>query len=362
MIEFDLKAFADSFATVAACVSARTTKDILKNVLFISDGSQITLTASDGEVHMRMQVDVAAEKCQSLIPAARMLSVLRELNVEAVELTPSDGKLHIKSGSATFDLQTADPKEFPPVPAFKASSYFKLDSVSLRKMIRQTIFACDEASARYALGGIQIECGPHRTTLAATDSRRLCVVSAMSGVEGHVETIIPVIPKRAMQLVEKSIHDTECHISIQTNDVAFRSGPVTILSQVIQGRFPDYRKVVPTQDSLRSRVQLIPKHVASLVRQANIATNEESRGVDLKFTKTELVVSSGAAEIGQAKVRMPISYDGPELTITLDGRYLGEYLKGLDETSIEVGLIAADDRVLFSQGDYLHVIMPLSRE
>jgi DNA polymerase III subunit beta len=362
VITLDLKAFADKFATVAACVPSRTTKDVLKNVLMVSDGEEITLLASDGEVHIRSQLDVAAEKITSLIPAARLLSILRELTVEKLELSPSEGKLHVKSGSANFDLQTGDPKEFPPIPGFDFDSFAKIESATLRRMIRQTIFACDEASTRYALGGIQIECGAHLTTLAATDSRRLCVVSAMSGTVGDPTNVVPVVPKRAMSLVEKAMGETECQISIHANDIAFRSGPVTIVSQLVQGRFPNYRLVVPKQDAIRSRVLLIPKHVASLVRQANIATSEESRGVDLKFTKTELIVSSGTADIGQAKVRMPISYEGAEMTITLDGRLLGEVLKVFDETSVEVGLIAADDRVLFSQGEFKHVIMPLARE
>lgn len=362
-IILDRKTFSEQFAAVAACCPSRTTNDVLKNVLLIADGSNaLKLIAFDGEVCIQYKIDNIGEACKVLIPTARFLQILREVNEEKLELDVSEkDKLLVKSGNSTFNLQVADASAYPKTTEFSDSNYFRISTPALKHCIRHTIFATDGDSTRYALGGIQVNCGKDEITFAATDSHRLSVSHARSSTSNL--TAQPVVaPRAAMKLLERSASCDETKIAVHPNDIAFESGPISITALLVTGRFPDYRKVIPRNDDIKSRVMLVAKHVAAIVRQANIATDEESRGIDLKFTKTELIVSSGAKEIGQAKVRMPISYEGEELTIKFDGRYVAEYLKTVGEQSIEIGLIDREDRVLFTVGDWQHVMMPMSKD
>ena len=164
-------------------------------------------------------------------------------------------------------------------------------------------------------------------------------------------------------MIEKSLGDGtgEAHISLHVNDIVVRCQGTTITSQLVQGRFPDYRKVVP--DTYNSTVDMVVAPFYSAVRQAMIVTNEESRGVDFVFGNGVLKLNSQAADIGQSKIEMPISYDGPEMTITFDPRYVADFLKVLDSAAqFHLKLISHDDRASLIADDYTYVVMPLSRD
>jgi DNA polymerase-3 subunit beta len=263
-------------------------------------------------------------------------------------------------------LSAEDPADFPPVATFEDADYFVVPAGPLRTMIRRTIFATDSESTRYALGGIQMEFSPERLTLAATDSRRLAVVTTQAQVTGspQIPAVSPVVPAKAMSLVEKSLGDGtgEVHIAVHQNDVTFRCQGITITSQLVQGRFPEYRKVVPTE--FASTIDMVVAPFYSAVRQAMIVTNEDSRGVDFAFCQGNLKLDSRAAEIGQSKIETPISYDGQEMTIRFDPRYIADFLKVLDSgAQFHLKLIGPDDRATFATDDnYTYVVMPLSQD
>lgn len=357
-----------AFQTVAGVVPTRTTKDILKNVKLQVGGGKATLIGNDSEIGMRCEVpDVKSDSHgEALLPMARVLAVLRELNDDEVKLEITGDATWIRCGYSEFRLSAEDPADFPPVASFEDTDYFVVPAGALRTMIRRTIFATDSESTRYALGGIQMELGADRLTLAATDSRRLAVVTCGSSVVGtpEIPAASPVIPSKAMGLIEKSLGDGtgEVHIALHANDIVVRCQGTTIASQLVQGRFPDYRKVVP--ESYNSTVELVVAPFFSAVRQAMIVTNEESRGVDFQFANGTLRLNSQAADIGQSKIEMPIAYDGPELTITFDPRYVSDFLKVLDSGSqFHLKLISHDDRAaLVTDDNYTYVVMPLSRD
>lgn len=357
-----------AFQTVAGVVPTRTTKDILKNVKLQASGGKVILIGTDSEIGLRCEVsevivDTAGE---ALLPTARVLAVLRELTDDMVKLEITSDAIWIRCGYSEFRLSAEDPADFPPVATFGDEDYFVISASTLRTLIRRTIFATDTESTRYALGGIQIELTPERATFAATDSRRLAVVSGECKVVGGATppATPPVVPSKAMTLIERSLAegDSEVQIALHLNDIAVRSGGTTITSQLVQGRFPDWRKVVPANFSARIDMVVAPFYGA--VRQAMIVTNEESRGVDFTFTKGTLRLSSQAADIGQSKVELPIAYDGEEVKITFDPRYVADFLKSLDAGSqFQFQLISHEDPAVLTTDDhYTYVIMPLSRD
>lgn len=362
MIDFKLKEFTDSLSVVAACCPAITPKEVLKNVVVESDGESVQLLASNGEIHMRSVLDIKAQKTKFVLPANRTLQILRELRGESFSLEAEQGKVHIESGMSMFDISVGDVEEFPPFPGFRGENYVIIDGHRLKQMIERSIFATDTESTRYALGGIAIEFENNFLTLAATDSRRLCVnreVATSCGVV-HRPEFPPVVPSNAMKLVRSSFGDGESHIAVEGSSVSFRSGQTIVTSNIISGRFPSWRKVVPESGQIRSRTSLVAADLASVIRQALIATNEESRGVDLEFTPENLTVRSTVAEVGSVKSGMPISYEGDSIKITIDGRYLIGALKAVGDGSVEIGLISHDDRLLMTYGTFQYVIMPMS--
>jgi len=357
-----------AFQVVSGVVPARTPKDILKNVkLDVGDGVA-TLSATDSEVGIRYELEgVEIERGgTTLLPTARLLAILREVQDNAVLLELRDDGLLVRCGSSEFRLQAADPIEFPPVPGFDAVAYHVLSGAVLKEAVRRTVFATDVESTRYALGGVLMERDGDTVTLAATDSRRLAVMKIIGRAEGDPAggNAAPVIPSKAMSLLERSItEDSEdVLIAIQANDALVKCGPATISCRLVEGRFPRYRDVIPT--SSNASINLVVSSFLSAVRQAQIVTNDESRGVDFAFRPGSLTLESQAADVGRSTVELPISYEGKDIIITFDPRFVAEYLRVLEpESSVRLDLIDAESAAVFRTEDgYTYVIMPLSRD
>lgn len=358
-----------AFQVVGGIVPTRTPREILKNVkLQVADGAA-TLIGTDQEVGIRYKVpgvetDASGE---TLLPAARVISILRELTDDTVDLEVTDEAVLIRGGYSEFRLSAEDPAEFPPVDAFDEEHYAVVSGEVFAQAIRRTIFATDVESTRYALGGVLLEIDPQGgMALAATDSRRLAVVKIACRVEGGGQPVnaSPVIPQKAMSLIERSIadEDAEVHIAIRANDVLVKAGNSMIYSRLVEGRFPRYRDVIPAKSS--ASVELIVAPFLSAVRQAQIVTNEESRGVDFEFADGTLTMRSQAADVGQSKIEMPIAYGGEALTITFDPRFIAEFLRVLEpEQQVRLDLIDPESAAVLRTDDaYTYVIMPLARE
>ncbi|APZ95300.1 DNA polymerase III subunit beta [Fuerstiella marisgermanici] len=363
----DRALFSAAFQTAASAVPARTPKDVLRNVYMHLGTGGVEVVGTDQEVAIRYKVDgvTTTSTGEALLPTARVSPILRELQDEQFEIVVEEQSLMIKAASSQFRLSSEDPRDFPPVPEFDATDYYRIPANVFRQIIRRTSFATDVESTRYALGGLLLEFDEGKVTVAATDSRRLAVATAACETEGSPKAPekTTVVPTRAMALLERSIDGSEefVDVAVRENDVLMRSGRCVIYSRLVEGRFPKYRDVIPQSGSISIMQTAGPFHAA--VRQAQIVTDEESRGVDFTFDKAKLTMSSRAQDIGESKIELPIEYDHEEIKITFDPRYVADFLKVLTpETLVELQLISAEHAAVFRVEDsYTYVIMPLSQ-
>ena len=177
-----------AFQVVNGVIPSRTPKEILRNVKIEARDGSVTLSGTDQEVGIRynvpgVEIEVPGE---TLLPTARMISILRELSDSSVDLELTDGGVQIRSGQSDFHLATEDPAEFPPIAEFEAENYLTISGNLLREAIRRTVFATDTESTRYALGGVLLELEADSFTLVATDSRRLAVMKSACKAVGDV--------------------------------------------------------------------------------------------------------------------------------------------------------------------------------
>ena len=363
-----------AFQTAAAVVPARSPKPILQNIkLDVSDKSEkgAILSATDLEIGIRIQVPGIQVQTpgSAILPLGRFGSILRESSDATLQLTSDGQSTSVKGERSQFKLPSENPQEFPAVAEFGEGekSFHELPARLLREMIKRTIFATDSESSRYALGGVLLEMAQDKIIGVGTDGRRLAKmeVPAMS-VGGHqTADAMTIVPAKAMQLMERALNDSDAEIQLaaHANDILVKSPRVTIYSRLVEGRFPKWRDVFP-QRTGAARIELTVGPLYSAVRQAAIVTSEESRGVDFTFDSGTLVLAGKAAELGQSRVEMPISYDGPTLSITLDPRYVSDFLRVLDpEKVITMELKDAESAAVCSTDDgYGYVIMPLARD
>jgi len=358
-----------AFQTVASVAPTRSPKPILQNVKLEVTDQTATLLATDLEVGIRHQV--AGVDIQSpgvaLLSVARFGSILRESTDATLHLESDSQGTTIRGERSQFRLPAENPAEFPQVAAFEECDYHTVAARLLRELIRRTAFATDNESSRYALGGVKLEVEGEQFTAIGTDGRRLAKMSGPVSTTGKsidaAQTTI--VPTRAMMLIERAINpaDEEVRVAVKGNEFLVHTQRVTISARLLEGRFPDWKKVFPETNG-GVKLDLAVGATLTAVRQAQIATSDESRGIDFTFGEGMLVLSGNAAEIGQSRVELPIGYDGDELTVTLDPRFAVDFLKVLDaDKTFQFAVQDSESAAVCSTDDgYGYVIMPLARD
>ena len=367
-------ALAAAFQVVSGVVPARTPKEILKNVKLsfgdrsLSKDHAAVLIGTDQEIGIRYELpDVESEASgEILLPTARFASILREVHDDHITIEVTEDSICIQAGPSEFRLGVIDPTEFPAVAGFDDQDYISVPAADLKQMIRRATFATDVESHRYALGGVLLDRQGDVLTMAATDSRRLAVVKSACTVHGAAEVTNadPVIPSKALTLVERSLADDtdDAMIALHANDAVIQCGNSTIYSRLVEGKFPRYRDVIPQDPPIS--IELVTTPFYSAIRQSQIVTSDESRGVDFAFTEGLLTLNSRSPEVGQSKIEMPVGFNAEALTITFDPRYVAEFLRVLDaEVQLEMQLTDSESAVVFRAGeDCTYVVMPLSQD
>jgi DNA polymerase III subunit beta len=358
-----------AFQTVAAIAPARSPKAILQNVKLEVSSDKATLMATDLEVGIRyevtgIEVDVPGA---AVLPVGRFGSILRESSDAAFRIEAANDGTQIRGERSQFKLPSENPQDFPPIAEFGESSYYEVSARLFRELIRRTIFSTDNESSRYALGGIKLEWKDNLLTAVGTDGRRLAKMDGPSQAVGEPAPFgdVTVVPTRAMNLLERALGEdgSEVQIAIRQNDILVKNPRCTIYSRLLEGRYPRWRDVFPQRPS-STKIPLTVGPVYSAVRQAAIVTSEESRGIDFTFGEGSLVLAGQTAEVGQSRIELPIAYDGTPISITLDPRFVSDFLKVLEpEKAFTIDLQDSDAAAVCTTDDgYGYVIMPLARD
>jgi DNA polymerase-3 subunit beta len=368
-ISCDREQLLHAFQTVASVAPSRSPKAILQNVKLEATEQGAILSATDLEVGIRYYVDGVDVQTpgEAVLSVTRFGSILRESTDTTLHLESDDQGTTIRGERSQFRLSGENPADFPQVAIFEEENFHVLPAGLLRELIRRTVFATDSESSRYALGGVKLEFDETQLTAIGTDGRRLAkmagpLTTVGSGIDSAQMTIVPT---RAMSLIERAVTtaDTEVQIALKGNEILVHTPQVTIMARLLEGRFPDWKKVFPEQGS-GENIDLAVGSTHAAVRQAAIVTSEESRGVDFVFGGGMLVLSGKAADVGQARVELPISYDGEELAVMLDPRFVVDFLKVLDaDKTFTFEVKDADSAAVCRTEDgYGYVIMPLARD
>jgi DNA polymerase-3 subunit beta len=359
-----------AFQTAALFAPSRSPKEILTNVKLDVDKEGATLSATDMEVGVRVNIegiDVDAPG-SAILPVAHFGAILRENSDEQLRIDTSSKGTLVRGQRSEFKLPAADPEEFPAVARFEETKYHVIPARLLREVIHRTEFATELESSRYALGGVLIELDPNKITAVGTDGRRLAKMEGPAeAVNGHkTGDTMTIIRTQSMRAIGRSLADSdgEVHLAARGNDVLLRTPRCTFYSRLVEGRFPRWRDVFPSRrDSAKIDTTVGP--LMSALRQASVVLSQESRGIDFTFAGGTLTLSASTAEAGQSRVEMPIGYDGPQIVVSLDHRFVLDFLKVLDaEQNITIDIENGETAVVFTADDgaYGYVVMPLSRD
>ncbi len=358
---------------VGRAVSSRSSLPVLSNVMLATDNGRLKLSATNLEIGINCWVGAkVAEEGAVTVPARLLSDFVNSLPAEQIdlELAVRTQTVHLRCARFEANIKGIDAQEFPVVPTVEESApYIPIDAPALRQMIGQVAFAAATDESRPILTGVLTVFENDRLTLAAADGYRLSVqsVSLDQAVDGKTEVIVPA--RALAELARISADQTEpisVVITPARNQILFHMRDIDLVSQLIEGRFPDYQQIVPASYSNRAVLDvqsfLKATRVAHLFARdsANIVRVEIAAGDELMPGRVTLAATSN--ELGDNVGQLDATVDGEPIEIAFNAKYLMDVLSVLDCAQVTLETISASNPgVLRRVGDdtFIHVIMPM---
>lgn len=330
------EAFLDPLQAIIGVVERRQTMPILANVLITARKGTVRMTATDLEVEMVATGEIAADgDGEVTLPGRKLLDICKALNEGAKIVVDITGeKATVRAGRSRFTLATLPATEFPVVEDIHAQQAITLPQGALKRLLEKTQFSMAHQDVRYYLNGLLLEIEKGRLRAVATDGHRLalCDVSLNAAADGSHQVIVP---RKGVLELQRLLHaDEDLTLSLGTNHIRVEVGTIRFTSKLIDGRFPDYQRVIPKQDGKfisADRENL--KH--SLYRTA-ILSNEKYRGIRLDLAENALRIQAHNPEQEEAEEELEVSYDGQSMEVGFNVNYLMDALGALDGDTVSV--------------------------
>lgn len=360
--------FLDALTAIAAVTSGRTTRPILGCVRLATEGERVELSATDGEASLRLGVGsfTVSEPGEAIVPADRLLSIIRELPDAEIRLEADERYCTIRGEGSEFKIFVQSPADFPPVPVFDEDPDMVVDGWQLWRMINLTIYAAARETSRYAINGVLWQKAAKRLYLVATDGRRLA--RSGGGIRQATSADFDaIVPAKALGVFERVFAPSReqgewaVDVKVMPNQILLRSGERMLATVLVEGSFPKYEEVIPRESNKAARVNRLELH--SAIRRAALLTSEEARAVKLSFDSTQLVITAQSPEQGEARVELGVEYEGEPVTIGFNPAFLNDALKALNyeivrlelQDSFRPGILCGEDKQ-----EFLYVVMPVS--
>ena len=348
---------------VTGIVERRHTLPILSNVLVTASGGNVHFLATDLEVQITSTAALEGNAEGSVTAGARKLyDILRSLPEDAeVALEAKENRMTVKAGKSRFNLQTLPAADFPKmVEAKDLSKTLTIPQKALKNALRLVQFAMAVQDIRYYLNGVLFSVDKDILRVVATDGHRLSFASQqLQGDHGQVEAILP--RKTVLELIKLlADNDDPVSLAIGANQARFTFGGIEIVSKIVEGKFPDYQKVIPTTH--KNRVSLDRSILAQSLNRAAILSNEKIRGVRLVFTKDALSIICTNNEQEEAEEGLAVDYDGDPLDIGFNISYLLDVLNHVDSPTVSVTMGDSNSSALVQmpgREDFKYVVMPM---
>ncbi len=348
---------------VAGVVEKRQTLPVLSNVLLEVQGQQLSLTGTDLEVELvgRVTLDEVGQEGEITVPAKKLMDICRSLPDGAqIEIEQDEQRVNVRSGRSRFTLSTLPATEFPNVDNIAGEKTFTLEQSSLRRVIDRTSFAMAQQDVRYYLNGMLFEVSATGLRTVSTDGHRLATCHvAMNGPDTAQQIILP---RKGVLEMAKLLTDPESSVtlSLSTNHLRARTENFTFTSKLVDGKFPDYSRVIPKNGSnvmLADRTEL-----RQVFNRTAILSNEKYRGVRLVLDTDLLKVFANNPEQEEAEESVAVDYKGDALEMGFNVSYLQDVMSVLDTQQVKMTLSDANSSALLEEpegGDAMYVVMPM---
>lgn len=347
---------------IAGVVERRQTLPILGNVyLRLGDGT-LTLIGTDLETEITAEIDgVEGEAGECTVGARKLYDICRSVPEDTdIEVSTKEEKTFVRSKKSRFTLQSLPASEFPRLEAEDWDNEFEIDQEQLKMLLEKTAFAMAQQDVRYYLNGCLLECAEGTIRTVATDGHRLA--KSEMAFDGQMKAgSQSVLPRKAvLELMRFLQEDQKATVQINPNHARVHGSGWVFTTKLIDGRFPDYQKVIP--DSLATHLIVDRVTIQDVLSRIAILTNEKFRGVRINLKPGVMTVSANNPEQEEAVDELPVDYDGGEVEIGFNVGYLIDALKAIENDEVDIGLEDPNSScTLNPPGDdsTLYLVMPM---
>ncbi len=352
------------FHIVENIVSSSSIKPILQNIKVVAKDNILELSTTNLESSVSYTID-SVEVIESgviVCPEVKIASIVKEWNESNIEIAEKNRVCLITGKGSYFKILCTDPEAFPVIPQFVDKDYIEIDKATLTDMIRKTAFILSGEKAKYGSSGVFLDVNGNQAKMVTNDGRRLAEIKRKVNNPGSLKKncIIPI--KEILQVLRViSEHDGIVKIRIEERRIFVRTKNSTLCSQLIEGQYPEYEEVIPS--NLDKKVTL-DKHIfSSAVRRGAVMTTEEYKLLKFKISDNLLELKCISPDVGEAKIEEPIEYSGEELEIGLNPDYILDFLKVVDTDKVVLELKDSSTAGIFKVGNNCtYVVMPMSLE
>ncbi len=348
---------------VIGVVERRQTLPVLGNLLMVADDNGLTITATDLEVEIQSRIDIKIDQAGEItLPARKLADICKALPDNAsIQISVKDQKAQIRSGKSRFTLATLPAADFPLVEPIKGDSRFTIAQNRLKELIERTQFSMAQQDVRYYLNGLMLELTKGQLRAVATDGHRLalCDMAVDINTGGKRQVIVPRKGiQELMRLLDSG--DAPVQVDVGTNHIGVSNAEIRFTSKLVDGRFPDYDRVVPKGGD---KVVLANRE---LLRQAlsrtSILSNEKYRGIRLNMEKNIIKIQAHNPEQEEADEEFEVDYPGGVLEIGFNVTYLLDVLSSVRSDDVQITLSDSNSSCLMREPgteQYRYVVMPM---
>jgi DNA polymerase III subunit beta len=348
--------------TVSGVVDRRQTLPILSNLLFSLEPGSLSVTATDMEVELIVKIDVSLDQTGELtLPARKLLDICRALPQESnLQFEAKNDRVLIKSGRSRFTLATLPAPEYPVIDITENITTFKIKQNILDQLLSNTQFAMAQQDVRYYLNGLLLEVSADKLRAVATDGHRLALDE--TDIQTNIsETIQIIVPRKGITELTRLLQDeNEAEIQISSNHIRIKNNGSCFTSKLIDGRFPDYKRVIP--ELSKTPVLADREELKSSLTRASILSNEKYRGVRIMLNPNSLRALAHNPEQEEAEEELEVQYEGVELEIGFNVSYLLDTLSIIKSDKVKLSVLDANSSCLVlpeDESNCQYVVMPM---
>ena len=362
-IQINRETLLKPLTSVTSIVEKRHTLPILSNLLLEAKQNKIHLTATDLEMQISLSVDTGTNgDFSTTISAKKLLDICRSLPESSdINMATSDSRITVKAGKSRFNLQTLPAADYPVMTKTQSQgTVVSIGQRQLKDLLKQVEFAMAQQDIRYYLNGLLFEVVANQLNIVGTDGHRLSFTS--TELKQNYEKQEVILPRKTVIELIKLLDDSEDEtlIEIASNQVNFSFGNIKLISKVIDGKFPDYNRVIPTGHQNTFSIERL--NVLLAMQRASILSNEKYRGIRMVLSQNNLKLISTNSDQEEAEEELEINYSGDSLDIGFNVTYLIDVLNNTNSEEVSFSFADANSSCLITlpnNQDYKYVVMPM---